>query len=133
MAIDILSWILIVIGGVFSIISAIGILRFPDVYTRMHAAGIGDTLALGALVAGMILQAGWTIVTAKLLLILLFMFFASPATTHALAKAAIAGGAKPILDEDRRVDRRKDRSKGSAADRKEDRRVTRKKYRGERS
>ncbi len=104
MFIDILSWILIVIGGTFSIISAVGILRLPDVYTRMHAAGIGDTLALGALCGGMILQAGWTIVTIKLLLILLFMFFASPTTTHALAKAAIAGGLKPLIDEDRRED-----------------------------
>ncbi|MDP7624728.1 MAG: monovalent cation/H(+) antiporter subunit G [Rhodospirillales bacterium] len=101
MAIDILSWILIVIGGGLSIISAVGILRLPDVFTRMHAAGIGDTLALGSLCAGMMLQAGWTIVTIKLALILLFMFFASPTTTHALAKAAIAGGVKPILDEDR--------------------------------
>jgi len=104
MFIDILSWILIVIGGTFSIISAVGILRLPDVYTRMHAAGIGDTLALGALCGGMILQAGWTFVTIKLLLILLFMFFASPTTTHALAKAAIAGGLKPLIDEDRRED-----------------------------
>jgi len=101
MAIDMLSWILIVIGGGLSIISAVGILRLPDVFTRMHAAGIGDTLALGSLCAGMMLQAGWTIVTIKLALILLFMFFASPTTTHALAKAAIAGGVKPILNEDR--------------------------------
>jgi multicomponent Na+:H+ antiporter subunit G len=52
--------------------------------------------------AGMMLQAGWTIVTVKLILILLFIFFASPTTTHALAKAAVAGGIKPILHEDRR-------------------------------
>ncbi|MBT3990666.1 MAG: monovalent cation/H(+) antiporter subunit G [Rhodospirillaceae bacterium] len=102
MIIDILSWILILLGGAFSIISAVGILRLPDVYTRMHAAGIGDTLALGALALGMMLQAGLTIVTVKLFLILLFMFFASPTTTHALAKAALAGGLKPQVDEDQR-------------------------------
>ena len=61
MLLDIFSWILIIIGCVFSIISAIGILRLPDVYTRMHAAGLGDTLALGAFGLGMMLQAGWTI------------------------------------------------------------------------
>ncbi|MBT3917427.1 MAG: monovalent cation/H(+) antiporter subunit G [Rhodospirillaceae bacterium] len=104
MVIDILSWILIIIGGVFSIISAVGLLRLPDVFTRMHAVGIGDTLALGALCAGMMLQAGWTIVTIKLFLILLFVFFAAPTTTHALAKAALAGGLKPLLSEDRIAD-----------------------------
>ena len=101
MIIEYLSWIFIIIGSVFSVISAIGILRLPDVYTRMHAAAIGDTLALGSLAFGMMLQAGWTIVTVKLSLILLFMFFAAPTTPHALAKAALAGGAKPILEEDR--------------------------------
>tara|TARA_S200000501_G_scaffold78958_1_gene70745 strand:+ start:9105 stop:9332 length:228 start_codon:yes stop_codon:yes gene_type:complete len=68
----------------------------------MHAAGLGDTLALGAFGLGMMLQAGWTIVSVKLLLILLFMFFASPTTTHALAKAAMAGKIKPIVAQDRR-------------------------------
>jgi len=102
MFLDILSWILILSGGVFGIISAIGILRMPDVYTRMHAASIADTMAIGLMFTGMMLQAGWTIVTVKLILILLFIFFASPTTTHALAKAAVAGGIKPILHEDRR-------------------------------
>jgi multicomponent Na+:H+ antiporter subunit G len=99
---DILSWILILSGGVFGVISAIGVLRMPDIYTRMHAASIADTIALGLMCGGMMLQAGWTIVTIKLILILVFIFFASPTTTHALAKAAIAGGIKPILHEDRR-------------------------------
>jgi multicomponent Na+:H+ antiporter subunit G len=102
MLLDIVSWILILAGGIFGIISAIGILRMPDVYTRMHAASIADTMAIGLIFAGLMLQAGWTIVTVKLILILLFIFFASPTTTHALAKAAIAGGIKPILHEDRR-------------------------------
>ena len=108
MLIDISSWILILIGCIFSIISAIGILRLPDVYTRMHAAGLGDTLALGAFGFGMMLQAGWTIVSVKLLLILLFMFFASPTTTHALAKAAMAGKIKPMVTQDRRNSRKEE-------------------------
>lgn len=102
MPLDILSWILIMAGGILGVISAVGVLRMPDVYTRMHAASIADTLAIGLMFTGMMLQAGWTIVTIKLILILLFIFFASPTTTHALAKAAIAGGIKPILHEDRR-------------------------------
>jgi|TARA_B110000444_G_scaffold201581_1_gene193576 multicomponent Na+:H+ antiporter subunit G len=103
MLVDIFSWLLIIIGCIFSIISAVGILRLPDVYTRMHAAGLGDTLALGAFGLGMMLQAGWTIVSVKLFLILLFMFFASPTTTHALAKAAMTGKVKPLVTEDRRT------------------------------
>jgi len=47
-AIDILSWILIVIGGGAMLVGGIGVLRFPDVYTRMHAASITDTLGVGA-------------------------------------------------------------------------------------
>ena len=111
MPLDILSWILIMAGGILGVISAVGVLRMPDVYTRMHAASIADTLAIGLMFTGMMLQAGWTIVTIKLILILLFIFFASPTTTHALAKAAIAGGIKPILHEDRRkkVSKRKTR------------------------
>lgn len=105
--IDILSWMCMVGGGVFLVISAVGVYRFPDVFTRMHAASVGDTLALGLMMAGMVLQAGFTLATVKLLLILLFMFFAGPATTHALAKAAISGGVNPILSEDRRTDDKK--------------------------
>ena len=102
MALDIASWICLVLGGLFGIISAIGLLRMPDVFTRMHAASIGDTMAPGLMCVGMMLQTGLNIITIKLALILLFMFFASPTTTHALAKAAIAGGVKPSLHEDRR-------------------------------
>jgi len=82
----------------------------PDVFTRMHAASIGDTMALGLMCVGMMLQAGLTIITIKLALILLFIFFVSPTTTHALAKAAIAGGVKPMLHEDKRKKPRKRKS-----------------------
>jgi len=107
MFLDVLSWILLLSGGVFGVISAIGVLRMPDVFTRMHAASIADTIAIGLMFGGMMLQEGWTIVSVKLVLILLFMLFASPTTTHALAKAAIAGGVKPLLHEDRRKKVRK--------------------------
>ena len=99
---NILSWALIVAGSIFLLIGSIGLIRLPDVFARMHAAGIVDTLAVSLLVIGMGIQAGLSLVTVKLGLILLFMFFASPTSTHALAKAAIAGGIKPILHEDRR-------------------------------
>ncbi len=73
------------------IIGAVGIIRLPDVFCRMHAAGIIDTSGAGLILAGLILQAGFTMVTVKLILIGAFLFFTSPTTTHALAGAAEFG------------------------------------------
>ena len=67
---DILSVALIGIGSVSLIIGALGVLRLPDVYTRMHAASITDTLGAGSIILGLILQAGLTLVAGKLFLIL---------------------------------------------------------------
>ena len=107
MIFDILSWISIVTGSAFLLTGALGLLRLPDVFTRMHAAGLVDTLAMTLLIIGMAFQAGLTLVTVKLFLILLFMFFASPTSTHALAKASLDGGIKPEINEDRRPDNRR--------------------------
>ena len=95
--IDILSWALLLSGAVFSIIGGIGLIRLPDLFTRMHAAGLIDTLGLGLIAIGLMLQAGWTIVTVKLVLLLAFIFFTGPTGTHALAKAALHGGEKPFV------------------------------------
>lgn len=107
MFLNILSWALIVTGSIFLLIGSIGLIRLPDVFARMHAAGIVDTLSMGLLVSGMAFQAGLTLVTVKLGLILLFMFFASPTSTHALAKAALDGGVEPKIAEDQRPDKRR--------------------------
>lgn len=97
---DVLSWAAIVSGGLLLIVGALGILRFPDVYARMHAAGIIDTLGTGLLLLGLAFQAGFTLVTVKLFLILAFIFFTSPTTTHALARAAMEDGVKPLTVDD---------------------------------
>jgi len=94
---DILSWALIVAGSAFAIIGAVGLLRLPDVYARMHAAGITDTLGAGLILAGLAVQAGWTLVTVKLVLIYVFLLFTSPTSTYALANAAFTGGLEPLL------------------------------------
>lgn len=91
------SWILIVAGSIFCMIGALGLLRMPDLFTRMHAASLVDTLGAALLLLGMILQAGFTLVTAKLLVIALLLFFTSPTATHALARAARARGVEPML------------------------------------
>lgn len=100
--IDILSWGLIIIGSVSILIGGIGVLRLPDVYTRMHAASITDTVGAGALLLGLMLQAGFTLVAIKLLLMLVFLFFTSPTSSFSLAHAALSSGVEPILDTDLR-------------------------------
>jgi multicomponent Na+:H+ antiporter subunit G len=70
----------------------------PDFYTRVHAASVHDTLGAGLVLLGLLLQAGWTLVAAKLVVIGLLIFFTSPAATHALAKAALGRGVEPLLD-----------------------------------
>ena len=107
---DILRVALIGSGSVTLIIGALGVLRLPDVYTRMHAASITDTLGAGSIILGLILQAGLTLVAGKLFLILVFLFFTSPASSFALAHAALSSGVKPILDADLREDDRESSS-----------------------
>ena len=96
-AIDALSWAALVAGGFFCVVGAVGLLRMPDFYTRMHAASVTDTLGAGLVLAGLMLQAGLTLVTAKLLVIGLLLFFTSPTASHALARAAFVRGVKPLL------------------------------------
>ena len=86
--------------GAFLIISgAVGVLRFPDFFTRMHAAGVTETLATTLILLGLMLFAGWTIVSFKLLLILLFILITSPVASHALTKAALHGNLQPLVNE----------------------------------
>ena len=87
--IDLASWFFFIVGSAFLLIGAIGIIRLPDVFSRMHGAGIIDTMGTAMLFSGMLLQAGLTIVSIKLFLILLFLMFTSPTSTHALARAAL--------------------------------------------
>ena len=94
---DLLSWLLLVAGGFFFLVGAIGLNRMPDVFTRMHAISVGDTLGAGLLVAGMALQAGPTLVTVKLFLILLVIWFTGPVATHALARAALHDKLYPLV------------------------------------
>jgi len=89
-ALGILSWILLLAGGAFCMIGALGLVRMPDFFTRMHAASVTDTLGAGLLLLGLMLQAGLSLVTVKLIVIGLLIFFTSPTSTHALAQAALA-------------------------------------------
>jgi multicomponent Na+:H+ antiporter subunit G len=97
---DLLSWILLAGGSFFIIVGNIGLVRMPDMYTRMHAASLVDTLGAGLFIAGLMIQAGWTLICVKLLLMFIFVFFASPTASYALANAAMSQGLKPLTKDD---------------------------------
>lgn len=97
-ALDIVSWIFIVGGIVFCLVGGYGLLKLKDVYARLHAASLIDTLGVGLILIGLMFQAGFTLITAKLVLILVFIFFTSPTATHALARAAINHDVLPDVD-----------------------------------
>jgi multicomponent Na+:H+ antiporter subunit G len=104
--VDIASWALILVGSFFTIVGAFGLVRMPEVFTRMHAASVTDTLGVGFLIVGMSLQAGLGLVTLKLMFLLALFIFTAPVVTHALAQACLHEGIKPQLSEDRRGDGR---------------------------
>lgn len=97
---DIVSWALFIIGGAGVVIGAIGIVRFPDFYTRLHAAGITDTAGAELILLGMIIQAPNWLVVAKLVFIGFFLFMTSPVSTHAIAHAAWVVRLRPMLGPD---------------------------------
>lgn len=98
MIIELLSWISIVSGGLLGITGGIGMHRFPDVFSRLHAVSITDTLCAALFLLGLALQAGLTLASVKLLVVFVFLLLTSPAASHALANAALLGGLKPMLD-----------------------------------
>ena len=96
---EILSWAMLVTGSVMLIIGGAGMVRLPDVFSRMHGAGIIDTMGACTILLGLTFQAGLNIVSIKLVIIVVFIMFTSPTATHALARAALHGGARPQLDD----------------------------------
>ena len=93
---EFISWILIVGGTFFVMIGAIGTLRFPDFWARLHAASVTESAGVILLLSGLCIQAGFTLVTFKLLIIGVFLFITGPTSTHAIANAALISGLKPI-------------------------------------
>lgn len=94
-AIDIVSWVMLTAGGLFVFIGGLGALRMPNLYTRMHAASLTDTIAAVLIIGGIMLQAGLTLATIKLAAILVFLLLTSPTASNALASAAILSGLEP--------------------------------------
>ncbi|AQS35692.1 multisubunit sodium/proton antiporter, MrpG subunit [Shewanella psychrophila] len=92
-----ISAIFLFIGSFLCISGGVGILRFPDFYTRIHAVGVTDTLAAAMILLGLILQSPNSLVLIKLLIILVVTLFINPTASHALAKTAIHNGLMPMV------------------------------------
>lgn len=87
-------------GLFFTFVGSIGLLRFPDFYTRLHATGKCDTLGAGLIILGLLIYHFFhyietPLVPAKLIFLIIFIFIANPTATHALMKAAYQIGIKP--------------------------------------
>ena len=98
--VDIVSWFFLVAGGIFCVIGMIGLIRMPDLFSRLHGASVTDTLGAGFIIIGLVLQAGPTLVSAKLIIIMGLILLTSPVATHALAQAAFHAGIRPKLAHD---------------------------------
>lgn len=94
---DMLSALCLAGGGLFCLVGGIGLIRMPDFYTRMHAASVIETLGAGLILLGLMLEAGLSLVSVKLAMVGLLLFFASPTASHALARAALLRGLLPLL------------------------------------
>jgi len=87
--VDAASWLCLLGGGMFVLVGGVGVVRMPDIFTRLHAASVADTMGAGLILLGLILQSGFDLGTFKLLLLLVFLLFTGPTATHALAEAAL--------------------------------------------
>lgn len=96
---SLVSGTLLVAGAFFNLVAGIGVLRLPDVFTRMHAAGIKDTMGSALTLAGLMVVSGFSLVTVKLLIIWGLLWLTCAVATHAVARAALRGGLEPILAE----------------------------------
>jgi len=93
---DVISWVFLVSGSFFCLTGALGLLRFPEFFSRIHAASLTDTLGAGLILVGLMFQAGWSLALPKLVLILVFSLLAGTTASHAMAKAALKSGLQPL-------------------------------------
>ena len=100
LALEWVSWLFLGFGSFFVLTGVIGILRLPDIWTRLHAVSLTDTLGLELILIGLMIQCGWTLATLKLLFIGLFILFTGPTATHALANAAYISHIAPDPQDD---------------------------------
>ncbi|MBP1731072.1 MAG: sodium:proton antiporter [Deltaproteobacteria bacterium] len=110
MVIAIITGFFLAAGFFFFLSGTVGFLRFPDLYSRMHATGKGDTLGLLLCVAGLalyniVVDCTWLglVQSVKIASIAVFWFVASPTATHALLRSAFESGVRPWTKDGRRL------------------------------
>jgi len=87
-----------ILSGLFFVLAGtLGVLRLPDFYSRLHAAGMTDTLGAELILFGLIVQSGFTQTSLKILIVGFFLLMTSPTATHAVANAAHKAGIEPKL------------------------------------
>jgi multicomponent Na+:H+ antiporter subunit G len=94
MVLDIIAVGFLLAGTFFFITATIGLIRFPDLFTRMHATGKGDTLGASMILIGLAIHVGLTPETVKILIILVFTLLTSPVSAHAISRAVYTSGAE---------------------------------------
>ncbi len=98
LAIDLLSGLFLLLGSFLCITGGLGLLRLPDFFSRVHAAGLTETLATPLLLFGLMLQMDWSLDLLKMLMIAVLIIVTNPTATHAMAKAALHGGQRPLAE-----------------------------------
>jgi multicomponent Na+:H+ antiporter subunit G len=92
---DIATAVLLVVAVFFHGVAALGVIRMPDFYTRMHAVSKAETLGMLFTLAALVVSAGLSLVTVKLVFLAIFLFLANPTSTHAIGRAALRVGLPP--------------------------------------
>ena len=93
---DFVSGAFLLLGGVLCVTGGVGLLRMPDFFSRVHASGVTETLAAPLLLFGLMLQMDWSLDLVKVVMILLLVLATNPTATHAMAKATLHGGQRPL-------------------------------------
>lgn len=98
---EIIEWIRLIAGSIFLICGLVifftelfGVFHFKYILNRMHAAAMGDTLGISSCLIGLMIYSGFNFTTLKLLLIVIFLWFASPVSSHVLARLEAATNKK---------------------------------------
>ena len=94
---EVIEWIQFLAGGLLLLtglsiflIQMVGVFRFKYVLNRMHAAAMGDTLGIGCCLLGLIVMKGFSFTSLKLLLVIIFLWFSSPVSSHLIARLEVA-------------------------------------------
>ncbi len=100
--VDVITGVFLFLGCFFIIVAAVGVVRFPDIYSRVHPAGKGDTLGQALILVGLLIYSGMSFIALKIVLIIGFIAIANPTASHAVVRAAYAAGVKPWEKGDKR-------------------------------